>query len=124
MKDRWRSRRIGIDIDSHNRLNLLKTYFNARYFFPGARIEVKATAQGFHFRIFQQHTIKQNLKVRMALGDDPMRIFADEQRMYIGLEEWVDTLFSVKAKGGKINRERDCNVLSLPFCSRLPCRKN
>ena len=120
---RWRDRRIGIDLDKVSRFTLLKTYFNARYFYPDVPIDVKATAHGVHIRIHKKNSLQENINARRLLGDDSTRIFADEMRIRMGLPEWVDTLFNFKHKHGKTTREESMNILSLPFCSRLPCRK-
>lgn len=116
--------RIGVDLDNVSRLNLLKTFFNAKHFFPNTKIEVKATAHGYHIRIYKQHSIEQNINVRRSLNDDPMRLMCDENRIIVGLEDWVDTLFFCKQTGTKVTHEVDCNILSLPSCSRVPCKKN
>lgn len=119
---RWRSKRIGLDIDGENQLQLLKSWFNAHAFFPKAKIEIKRTGHGYHIRIFQEHSIEQNFHVRRNLGDDPTRIFLDEFRVRV-VPEWIDTLFNSKRQKGKITKEEDCNILAMPFISRLPCRK-
>ena len=122
---RWRAFRIGIDLDNMSQFTLLKTYFNARYFYRDYPIEVKATAHGVHIRIYKVHSIEENLNARRLLGDDSTRLFVDEIRLRMGLDDWIDTLFNWKRKKGKTTREEkeEMNVLSLPFCSRLPCRK-
>jgi hypothetical protein len=91
--------------------------------FPKSKIEVKATAHGFHIRIFKKHSVKANLEVRRMLGDDPMRIAIDEKRLTWGLSSWIDTLFTFKRQNGVISMEEDCNIWALPFASKLPCRK-
>ena len=55
---------IGIDLDSHNQLQLLKRFFNAKQI---ARVEVKQTQHGYHFRIFKRASIRQNLQLDIIL---------------------------------------------------------
>lgn len=121
--NRRRSNRIGLDVDNPSQLRLLKTFFNAHYFFPNERIEVTETGRGFHFRIFRGHTLKQNFEVRRALLDDPVRLSYDEDRVRHGLIDWVDTLFNVKKTCEEVTREKLCEVLASPFYSRFPARK-
>ena len=117
---------MGIDLDRPSQLQLLRSYFNAKAFFPHSRIEVTETGHGFHIRIYRTcPSIEKNLDVRRNLGDDPNRLMFDENRkVHPLLHDWVDTLFSVKLDKGKLTAEQPCNVLSLPFTSKLPCRKN
>ena len=118
---RKRASRITIDIDHPSRLQLLKTYFNAKAVFQN--LEAKETGNGFHFRIHQFcPDIEKNLDVRRHLGDDPGRLCFDENRKVL-LPNWVDTSFHAKLKGGKLTSEQSCNVLSLPFTDRFPARK-
>jgi hypothetical protein len=120
---RWRSKRVGVDLDTHSELQVLKSYFNAKTLFPKSPVEVKITGHGFHLRIFKQHSLKANIVARRILGDDPDRIECDERRIEYGLTDWVDTLFLAKTDRGKQTREEDYNVLCLPFFSKFPCRK-
>ena len=122
-KDRWRRKRICLDLDAKNQLQLLKTYFNAKAMFPNSPIELKETEQGFHIRIFKNHSVHENFQTRMTLGDDPMRISIDEKRLAWGLIDWIDTMFTFKKVNGKISKEEDYNIFSLPFFFRFPCRK-
>ena len=121
----FRRRRVGVDLDKPTRLELLRVYFNARYFFPKTKVEVKQTKKGYHIRIHKQHKLEQNLDVRRVLLDDPVRIKFDEMRMVKPeLHGWIDTLFQFKVKNRKvISREEPCNILAEPFNSKLPCRK-
>lgn len=122
---RRRSTRIGLDIDKPSQLQLLSTFFNAHYFFPDRRITVKRTGKGYHFKIYIQHSLRENFITRMNLLDDSIRIKIDEDRVRVGLEDWTDTLFGWKgqAHGKTLSRETDCNPLALPFCSQLPAAK-
>jgi len=91
--------------------------------FPNTRVDVLETGHGFHLKIWKPHSVDENIEVRRCLGDDPDRLFIDELRRRIGLEHWIDTLFSFKREKGKVTREEPYNILSLPFWSRLPARK-
>ena len=121
-----RGDRTGVDLDKPSQLQLLKSYFNAKHFFPHSRIEVTETGHGNHIRIHHKcPSIEKNLDIRRNLGDDPNRLMFDENRkVHPLLHDWVDTLFSVKLDRGKLTAEEPCNILSLPFTSKLPCRKN
>lgn len=91
--------------------------------FPNTHVEVLETGHGFHLKIWKSHSVDENIEVRRMLGDDPDRLFIDELRRRIGLEHWIDTLFSFKREKGKVTREEPYNILSLPFWSRLPAKK-
>lgn len=121
----WRRRRIGVDLDKPRRLELLRVYFNACYFFSESEVEIKKTGKGYHLRIHRQHRLEDNLDVRRALLDDPGRLHFDEMRIVKPeLHGWIDTLFQVKWRNRKIiSREEPCNILAEPFNSKLPCRK-
>jgi hypothetical protein len=123
---RMRAFRVGVDLDHPSQLQLLKSYFNAKAFFLHSQIEVTETGHGFHIRIYHAcPSIEKNLDARRNLGDDPNRLMFDENRkVHLLLHDWVDTLFSLKLNKGKLTAEEPCNVLSLPFTSKLPCRKN
>jgi hypothetical protein len=122
---RRRANRIGVDLDRPSRLRLLMSYFNAKTFFPHNKVEIKETGHGFHIRIYRRcSSIEKNLDVRRNLGDDPNRLWFDENRKKLPqLHGWIDTLFSVKLEKEKLTYEEPCNILALPFASQLPCRK-
>lgn len=120
---RIRSGRIGLDFDSKNRLQLLRGWFNANYFFPDTEIKVLETRKGYHLKIYQEHCLKQNFHVRRALNDDPVRLYFDEIRARRGLEDWVDTLFAVKWTPKGVGKEKPTHVLSEAFWTRMPCKK-
>ena len=84
---------IGIDLDSKDQFNLLKTFFNARYMFPDKEIRVYETRSGYHIEILG---VKSNLTARRTLGDDPYRLWFSEERMRIFGKEFDDVLFNVK----------------------------
>ncbi len=115
--------RIGVDLDRPSRLQLLKTWFNACYFF--SEVEVKATENGYHFRIRIINTVDENIHVRRNLSDDPGRLRFDEvRRQNPELHSMIDTLFSVKWRRGKvISKEKPCNIFSEPFITKMPSRK-
>jgi hypothetical protein len=122
---RPRANRIGVDLDRPSELQLLKAYFNAKAFFRHNRVEIKATGHGFHIRIYRKcPSITKNMDVRRNLGDDPNRLWFDENRKKLPqLHNWIDTLFSMKLDKGELTYEEPCNILALPFISQLPCRK-
>lgn len=90
-------RRLGVDLDSENQLELLKTVFNSFQFgYP----RVFKTRHGYHVEVSrfdgEPWTLQQSLEVRRSLGDDPLRLAYDEMKVYAGLQELVDTLFHGK----------------------------
>ena len=122
---RWRGNRIGIDKDQPTRLELLMSYLNARGMFPDSKIASLQTGHGYHIKIFHPSDIEQNIAVRRHLGDDPQRIAYDESRKrFPALHDWIDTLFEIKIKNGKVTREEPCNIFAEQFYGyKLPCRK-
>lgn len=114
-----RKNRVGIDIDSNNMFNLLKTYFNAKRF---GEVGVYKTNGGFHIHINMPNRTKpMNLHIRRILGDCKNRLIIDEQKYLLGME--IEFLFRYKAyfdKNGRIKYESVeelFNPLSEPFWS-------
>lgn len=99
-------RRLGIDIDSKNHLNLLLCWFNARR--SGATVEVYETNKGYHIRINKRYPVNRRNAIRAMLRDDPARIRLDETRYHAEYFEGADVLF---------DHERDFTVdpLSPPW---------
>jgi len=84
---------IGVDLDTKNRFNMLKTYFN------GLRLgetRVYETNHGFHVKIEKLVNVDENMEARRTLGDDIKRLEIDEKKIDIGLFRFVDTLFTHK----------------------------
>ena len=120
--NRWRDKRIGIDLDKCSEFTLLKTYFNATAM--NCPVTVKRTRHGYHIRIFKKNSLKENFAVRRHLGDDANRIAWDEMKQRIGIVNLIDTLFESKMESdGSITVEQDHNLLALPFLSRIPALK-
>ena len=108
--------RIGIDID-RSYLNALKAYFNARYL---GKTVVRKTAHGWHIILYAHNDPETNIKVRATLGDDPNRLAIDEDRIIMRVPMKIDVLFSFKwSKEGYISIEEDCDILSLPWFSKI-----
>jgi len=108
--------RIGVDLDSNNRFQMLKTYFNAKQF---GQVDVYKTRHGFHVRIHRQVGLAENLQIRRLLGDDAERLGWDEIKLLIGLDDWVDTLFNEKmGSDGQIGKEELINPLSEAFLTK------
>lgn len=115
--------RIGVDLDTHNELKLLKTYFNAK--FIGKDVKVYETLHGFHVHIFVKNNLETNLKVRECLGDDKNRLNFDWFKYRVGMPIKLDVLFSFKVsfKEGYSSHEVEVdekNILAIPFFSKVP----
>jgi len=116
-----RESRIGIDLDSNNRFQMLKTYFNASHL---GKVEVYKTRKGFHVIVRRRTDLARRLEIRRMLGDDPERFGWDETKMWLGLYDWIDTLFNVKRHvDGRIYSEEQVNPFSEAWKITLPCRK-
>ena len=95
---------------------MLKAYFNLLYLFPNSKIIVEETRQGYHVKATGiERSTEQNLEVRRGLGDDAMRLKYDEFKHRIGLDEFVDTCFTMKKNRFGIYIVQETNPLSLPF---------
>ena len=90
--------KLGIDLDRPSMLQLLKTYFNGRYFY--GEPEVYKTKNGYHF-VFPVET---SVEARIGLGDDRRRLELSEMREY--LSEFDDVLFDYKFDGEWREREK------------------
>jgi len=98
---------ITIDIDTKNQVRALSTYYNLCKL--GYCVEVKETKHGYHFIV---RGVKHDLRLREIMGDDPYRILMDEIRpKYTQNVLWT-------CKHGFI--PQTTNLLSLPFCSKVP----
>jgi hypothetical protein len=108
---------------------MLEKFFNASNI---ARTEIKETKNGFHIRIFKRAGIRQNIQIRLHLGDCKGRLQFDDIKIYfLKLASWFDTLFIAKCTRdndawngqGKWHFEQDFAPLSLPFFSKFPAKK-
>lgn len=105
---------IGVDIDSHNQFNLLKTYFNASNF--GIVTVEQTPSKGYHLKIYGNFTVEEGLQIRRLLGDDSNRIKMDEDKLRNPLLNKIfDTLFDGKYINGKLVKTIKINPLSEPF---------
>jgi len=108
-----RGQRIGVDLDSKNRFQMLKTYLNGRRF---GETEVWETRNGFHVKIKKTVTAQKNILVRHTLGDDPLRLQCDEAKVELGLHNLVDTLFTEKwYPDGTYSKAEQINPLAEQF---------
>ena len=90
--------KLGIDLDKPNGLQLLKTYFNGRYFYGEPAIY--KTKNGYHF----EFNVETSIEARVGLKDDDKRIQLSEAREY--LSSLDDVLFDWKWDGKWRKRER------------------
>lgn len=110
-----RVHRVGIDLDTKNRLKLLKTYFNAKRF--SKAVICYTTRNGYHVHIgIKNRSSQDNMHIRRILGDCLMRLEIDEARLRIGCDDNIETLFHWKrTPDGEVSREELMNPLSEPF---------
>lgn len=100
---------IGVDLDTLNHFNLVKTYFNAKYIadkIKGAHVDIylSSSGRGYHVVI---RGIESNADVRAYLGDDPNRLYESERRAGFGLRPPDDILFDRKRiRNGKWKRRK------------------
>ena len=95
---------IGVDIDGRF-LDALRAYFNLRW--STGYAEVYKTRKGWHVvNPYLELDGWRALKVRMALGDDPDRVYVSELRARIHKKEPEDILFERKFYGGRVWERR------------------
>lgn len=115
MKGFTRNNRIGIDIDTKNRFELLKKYFNSLRF---GKCVVFETLHGYHIHILvPNRTSDMNMIVRHIIGDCQNRLDLDEARLRFGLDDIIETLFHYKKIGKDISIETEIDPLSEPWWS-------
>jgi hypothetical protein len=112
--------RIGIDLDSKNRLRLLITYLNARRY---GKVKIFETNKGYHILIERPWNPEENIILRQILGDDPERLDYDDLKQRLKLIEFIDTMFEVKKDNGKISREVEINPLSEAYLTQFSPRR-
>jgi len=102
--------KLGVDLDRPSGLQLLKTYFNGRYFY--GEPEIYRTKNGYHF-VFPTET---SIEARLGLGDDKRRLELSELRSYLS-GEVDDVLFDFKFDGKWRRREKidSKSLLCQPF---------
>jgi len=119
-----REMRVGVDLDRVSFLELLKTYFNARY--VCGRVKVYRTRHGFHLRLVFDAPVppEKKIELRRALGDDPMRLALDEVRLAKRAFSGFDTLFMIKKYAdGSSYTEEEFNPLAESWNPRIPPRR-
>lgn len=100
------SNKVGVDLDSPSEFELLKSYFNAKYAFPGKKIRlyVSSGGDGIHIEVYG---VKSNLTIRRCLGDCVDRMSYSELRsknkdnvesFVYGDPDADDVLFTIKSK--------------------------
>lgn len=116
-----RAQRIGVDLDSRNRLRMLMAYFNGRLIGP---TEVYRTGRGFHLKIRLELPCLARMNVRAWLGDDPEVLWWDFKRHERGLHSWENTQFQFKQyRSGRWTREELIDPLAEPFWQPRVARK-
>ena len=117
---------ITVDNDTKSELRMLMTVINASKL---GRVDIKATAHGYHYRVFKEGLGRPPREarrdLRRLLGDDLNRLYFEEIEELHGLSEWENTLFEAKrGRDGKWHFEEQVdNPLALPFWSTTRARK-
>ena len=108
-----RKHRIGIDMDTKNRLTFLIKYFNARRF---GKVLAFETLHGYHLHIWMQdRTPEMNLHIRNIIGDCEGRMDLDYFRYLEKQYDIIETMFYDKTVGKEIGGEDLINPLSQAF---------
>ena len=103
--------RVGVDLDRHCGLELVKVYLRAQHF--GA-VTVFYTNHGFHVEVRLKRPVKPGaaLDIRRMLCDDCDRLAVDEYRVNVsGDLRRFDTLFVGRLKGGEGFVRKEIRVL-------------
>ena len=101
---------IGIDLDGHDGLKLLRTYFNAKQY---GKVTTYYTKHGFHLVIELNNPVARwkSLDIRALLNDDPERIYRDELDLDSENYHRFDRLFDIRYKKGKKYRRWEFKCL-------------
>ena len=109
----YRRSRIGVDLEHEPLWRIYMSYFNACLI--GLVVPLD-TRKGYHIRIPKEGlTREQNIHLRRLLCDDKIRLWYDDRRLYLGLKDWIDTLFQGKREHGRISGERLNPIVFEPF---------
>jgi len=101
---------LGVDKDTKNQFEVLKTYFNLKYLDPDAK--VLEGKRGYNF----VSKLLSSVELRAYLGDDADRLWHSQIRAMIHKNEVMDIIFTSKKYAGKkwIKKE-EINLMSMPF---------
>ena len=70
--------RVTIDLDSRDWLPAVRIFYLLKYFFGNAYI--RRTRRGYHLKAYAPISYEESLRLRQALGDDPVRVKLDSER--------------------------------------------
>ena len=108
-----RKHRIGIDMDTKNRLTFLIKYFNARRF---GKVIPFETLHGYHLHIFMKdRTPEMNMHIRNIIGDCEGRMNLDYGRYIEGEYDIMETMFYDKQVYDERGGEELIHPLSQAF---------
>jgi hypothetical protein len=108
---------LGVDKDTKNQFEILKTYFNLKYVDENAKvIEGK---RGYNFI----SSLPSSVELRAFLGDDPDRLWHSQIRAMIHKNEVMDIIFTKKKYAGKWTKKEEVNLMSMPFWLARRVRK-
>ena len=99
-------KRISIDHDFHNStfLDVLISYFNARYFFKN--VYIITTDHGIHIRVYTENDNVDEFMIRGFLRDDKIRLELDMKR------KWIHGVDFFSKKGSRHYLSTEHEVLS------------
>ena len=100
---------LGIDKDTKNQFEVLRTYFNLRYLDPDAK--VLEGKRGYNF----VSKLLSSVELRAYLGDDADRLWHSQIRAMIHKNEVMDIIFTSKKYAGKWTKKEEVNLMSMPF---------
>lgn len=111
--------RVTVDLDEPSELQLLKAYFNLRYYCPVVNIERSPNLKGYHLEGWEVRNRAEEDVLRRMCGDDPHRLRFDEESPL----KPKRILFNRKVTWGALGRRRTGraweldvrNVLALPW---------
>ena len=108
-----RHERVSIDLDSNNQFQMLKKYYNLKEL---GDVHIYKSRAGYHLLLDLPHrTSKENIYIRHLIGDCPMRLELDEQRLRYGFDDFIDTLFRWKRNKGITGIEEEYNMFGIPW---------
>jgi hypothetical protein len=110
-----RDDRIGIDLDTKNMFQLLKTYYNMKHLTN--IVQVFETKHGFHILgYFPNIQLDKSMHIRNMLNDCSGRIDLDQQRMLHEFEQtFLDVLFYKKRDLNVKMSEDEYKIETQPF---------
>lgn len=123
--------RLSLDLDGVSQLNLLKAYFNLRYFTRDIEVfftSVENGKENYHIIAYDLPDLPFDklCEFRAMYGDDIYRIYLDQRLESKPKQVLFYLRCKMDRKSGRwmLNqRTRILNILWEPWCSKLPAHK-